>query len=323
MTSGDEPAPLVSVVMLSLNHGRYIRQAIQSVIDQERPFGVELLISDDGSTDDTLSIVAEFAAAHPDLIRIVSPKEHLGLGGNFRHACLQCRGKYIAMLDSDDYWLSRNKLVRQAAALESDPQRTLCFHNAVLWTEWNQTSVMKLAVVVAEFRGGSYFLKRNPITTMTAMFRNIVDRRVLDTLPGLDLQDLPLWVHLADIGSVKCLPDVFGFYRIHRQGTYARSSNLQRLQTRYESLRRVREFVSPETGCAMDREFAGMLLILSLRKLIQNQQIAAARADWREARKSAARGNVGAVAFLSLVTSAIANGLYFGVGKLFVRRSPV
>ena len=322
MTSAGESAPLISVVMLSYNHGRYIRQAIQSVIDQERPFAVELLVSDDGSTDDTVSIVDELAAAHPDLIRIVSPKEHLGLGGNFRHTCLQCRGKYIAMLDSDDCWLSRNKLVRQVAALESDPQCTLCFHNAVLWTEWNQTSAMKLPVVVPEFRGGSYFLKRNPITTMTAMFRNTVDRRVLDTLPGLDLQDLPLWVHLADRGSVKCLPDLFGFYRIHRHGTYAQSSNLRRLQARYESLRRIREFVSIETGRAMDRDFARLLLILSLRKLVQHRQIAAARADWREARRSASRGHVGVLTFFGLMMNAVVNGLYFGVGKLLVWRSP-
>jgi glycosyltransferase involved in cell wall biosynthesis len=321
MNAPESPEPLVSVVMLSYNHASYIRQAVQSVVDQQRPFPVELLISDDTSSDSSAAIIRELAAAHPDLIRDVSPRERLGLGANFRHTYRQCRGKYIAMLDSDDYWLSRDKLARQAAFMESNPGCSLSFHNAVLWVDWDQTSTVKVPVPVPEFHGGSSFIRRNPVTTMTAMFRRIIDPRILDTLPGLDLQDLPLWVNLADQGSVKYIPDLFGFYRIHRAGTYAKSSNLRRMQFRYESLRRIREFVAPETGRAMDREFVRLLLLLSLRKLVQGGQVSAALQDWRDARKSASRGQLGLLRFLSLMANAIMNGLYFGLGKLLVRRS--
>jgi glycosyltransferase involved in cell wall biosynthesis len=319
MTAPTPQQPLISVIMASYNHGRYIRQALQSVVDQERPFPVELVVSDDGSTDDSLSIIAEFAGKYPELVRVVSPEEHLGLGGNFRHAYMQCKGKYVAMLDSDDYWLSRDKLVRQVAVLENDPECTLCFHNAVLWVEWNQTSRMRLAEAVPEFRGGAEFLRRNPVTTMTAMFRNIVDQRILDTLSGLDLQDLPLWVFLADKGTVKFLPDLFGFYRIHGKGTYAQADNTKRIQSRYECLRRIRNYVVPQTQRAMDRDFAQSLLVLAMRKLLQHRDWAAALADWREARRSAARGELGILKFSSLMAAAAGGGLYLALAKLFSR----
>lgn len=311
----DQPSPLVSVLMATYNHGAYIRQAIQSVLDQQVPFAVELIISDDASTDDTLAIAKEMAARHPEIIRIVNSGQHLGLGGNFRFAYMQSRGKYIAMLDSDDYWLGRDKLVRQVAVMESDSHCTLSFHNAVIWTEGSRHSRMKLPKAIPEFRGGSYFLTRNPVTTMTAMFPRIIDPRILDALPGLDVQDMPMWIWLADHGSVKCIPDLFAVYRIHKKGTYIQANNLSRLQTKCEWLRRVRDLVLPDTRRALDRELAKTLLNLSLRKMLQMKQPAAASADWREACASAARGGVGVWSFAGMMVSAGLQGASFALAK--------
>lgn len=318
----DQPVPLVSVVMATYNHGLYIRQAIESVVSQQRPFPVELIISDDASSDDTLAIARELAAKHPDLIRVVSSEQRLGIGGNFRRAYMQCRGKYIAMLDSDDYWLSRDKLVRQVAFMESNPQCTLSFHNAVIWTEWNQTSRMKLPQIVPEFSGGSLFLTRNPVTTMTTMFPRVIDQRIIDILPGMDVQDMPLWVWLADQGSVRCLPDLFGVYRFHKKGTYVQANNLSRLQTKYEWFRRIHDLVAPDTRLVLDRETAKTLLRLSLRKIFQVGHLAAARADWREARLCAAKAGVGFWNFVGMVIDA---GLYsgrFALAKVLVVMAP-
>ena len=70
----DKTFPLVSVVMLTYNHRPYIRQALDSVLEQKAPFSFEVLVGDDASTDGTSEIVREYAARYPkQVIGLVRP----------------------------------------------------------------------------------------------------------------------------------------------------------------------------------------------------------------------------------------------------------
>jgi glycosyltransferase involved in cell wall biosynthesis len=70
---GDEPHPKVSVLLQTYNHERFLEQAIESVIDQDTPFPIEVIVSDDYSGDATRALVSKYARAHQEVIKPVFP----------------------------------------------------------------------------------------------------------------------------------------------------------------------------------------------------------------------------------------------------------
>lgn len=112
--------PIITILMPAYNHERYISQAIESVLAQKTNYPYELLIHDDCSTDSTLTIAQNYATKFPDKIKLFTEKENQGLIKSYKRLIEQSNGKYLAILESDDYWLDENKLQIQIDFLESN-----------------------------------------------------------------------------------------------------------------------------------------------------------------------------------------------------------
>ena len=104
----------LSVVIPAYNTARYIAEAIGSVLVQ-LPEGAEMIVVDDGSTDETAAIAEGFGAP----VRVVRA-EHAGIGATVNRCMSEARGELIATIDADDRWLP-DKTALQLAALEADP----------------------------------------------------------------------------------------------------------------------------------------------------------------------------------------------------------
>lgn len=114
--------PLVTVYVTNFNYGRYLRIALESVYQQSfKDF--ELIIIDDGSTDDSRAIIAEYAG-HPQT-RIIL-QDNKGLNATNNIAVKAARGRYIMRLDADDF-LNENALLVMTNMLENDPELALVF----------------------------------------------------------------------------------------------------------------------------------------------------------------------------------------------------
>lgn len=113
--------PKVSVCVATYNHGRYLRQALDSILNQTMP-DFEIIVSDDASTDDTPAIMAQIGAGAPwARVRYVRQPDNVGIAEN-RNRCLAlARGQYIAWLDSDDLY-HPTLLATQSAVLDHHPQ---------------------------------------------------------------------------------------------------------------------------------------------------------------------------------------------------------
>ena len=98
--------PKVSVLMLTYNHAAYIDDAICSVLRQRCPFGYELLIADDHSTDGTSERCQAWADRFPDRIRYIRNPHNKGLARNFMDSYALLRGEYVAICEGDDWWIS-------------------------------------------------------------------------------------------------------------------------------------------------------------------------------------------------------------------------
>lgn len=116
MTAASTSSPTVSVVMITYNGVRFVREQIDSLLRQTYPFS-ELIVQDDCSTDSTCDIVREYARRDPRIHLFVNP-ENMGWNRNFMSAMQRATGDYIALCDQDDIWYEDN-IEKKMAALGS------------------------------------------------------------------------------------------------------------------------------------------------------------------------------------------------------------
>lgn len=120
MTEGEKTLN-ISVVMCTYNGARYIEEQLQSILQQTYPIG-EIIIQDDGSSDNTVAIVGEYAKRHSVIRLFHNDSGQHGVNGNFFSAMARAKGDYIAISDQDDIW-EPDKLRLQAEAIGD---RMLC-----------------------------------------------------------------------------------------------------------------------------------------------------------------------------------------------------
>lgn len=117
----------VSVCVVTYNQQDYVRQCLQSLVDQQTDFPFEIIVADDCSTDATRDIIAEFAERYPGLVKPVLREVNLGAYANYISAHEHASGKYIAHMDGDDYALP-GKLQQQADFLDRNEWCNIVFH---------------------------------------------------------------------------------------------------------------------------------------------------------------------------------------------------
>lgn len=128
--------PLVSVIIIFLNAEKYLREAIDSVLAQTYKCW-ELLLIDDGSTDNSTEIARRYVAQYPEKINYLEHPNHqnLGMSATRNLGIHKAKGEYIAFLDSDDYWLP-NRLETHVGILDSYPEVGMLYGTANYWFSW-------------------------------------------------------------------------------------------------------------------------------------------------------------------------------------------
>ena len=115
---------MISVCMATFNGGKFIREQLESILSQLPP-DAEIIIADDGSTDDTLLVVDSLKESR---IRVLPAERHLGVIYNFERALRASKGEIVFLADQDDVWLPGKVEMCLAALNEAD----LVMHDAFL-----------------------------------------------------------------------------------------------------------------------------------------------------------------------------------------------
>lgn len=123
--------PLVSVALITYNHEKFIRTAIESILMQKVNFDYELIIADDASTDGTSQIVFEYYKKYSQIIKVLPSTVNLGMCKNVLRLWKACQGKYIAFLEGDDFWSYDLKLQKQVDYLEMHTRAMATAHNVL------------------------------------------------------------------------------------------------------------------------------------------------------------------------------------------------
>jgi len=219
--TGGGDAIELTVLVVTYNHAPFIEQALDSVLAQQTDRPVEIIISEDASTDATREIVTAFAAREPRARLMLSPR-NLRSNEVVARGIRNARGRYLCILDGDDYWTSPSKLERQAALLDAHPEITAWFHNAVICRPDGESQERWTASSQPERVTRSSIWHGNPFATCAGMIR-------ISALQGLGawydgffpMTDWPLYVLAAEHGDIRFDDEVVGGYRLHEGGLYS------------------------------------------------------------------------------------------------------
>lgn len=211
--------PMVSIVMITYGHEKYIEEAINGVFIQQTDFPVELIIANDCSPDSTDEVVENLLSQAPENVNIkyTRHESNLGMMPNFIWALQQAKGKYIALCEGDDYWTDPLKLQKQVDFLEENEDFGLICTN--YQTTNDGTIKTKDNTELLPFD----ILYHNPIGTLTVVFRNellaIKPSKIFKSAMG----DYPMWLEAARNTRIMKLGDYTSFYRILQNSASGRN----------------------------------------------------------------------------------------------------
>lgn len=225
-----ETLPLVSICSTTYNLEIFIGEAIESWLNQITNFDFEIVICDDCSKDNTVSIIENYIEKYPNIIRLLTTDVNLGMMPNYIRSLEAAKGKYIAVCDGDDYWIDTNKLQMQIDFLESNPDFVACLTNSYVIDEY--TKEQKIAKTqlwdVATSKELLYhddFHKDNvnlsPGHVSTYVFKN----KLIDQFPTWFydddvVTDYPLYMIISKFGKTKFFNIATSVYR-KRDGSHS------------------------------------------------------------------------------------------------------
>lgn len=216
--------PRVSVMVISYNQQRFIREALESALTQDYA-NLEVVVADDASTDATQSIIRELALLYPQRLKPIFNPRNVGITANSNIGLRQCSGELIAFMGGDDVLLP-GKISRQVEWFAQDQRRVLCGHDA----EWIDEKGAALGLCTSDLvplnagRGASGFIRNGtPFTAASVMVRRarIPDYGFDPALPVVS--DWKLWIDVIGTdGIYGYLPGVWARYRRHRDNVTAK-----------------------------------------------------------------------------------------------------
>lgn len=217
-TNADVPfardeAPLVSVTIPSYNYAHLIHETLDSVLAQDYP-NMEVLVGDDGSTDDTPKLMERYVKEHGDRVRYLR-LEHAGLGATRNRLTAAAKGEYLALVDSDDLWLP-GKLTKQMRYMLANPKAGLC-HTAL---DFFGMPGLKPWVVTDPAKQHTGYCFEKEYWGNDVMVPTVVLRKSM--MPGegfyLDLrgvEDYAMWIEMCYFHPFIYIPEILAKYRKH------------------------------------------------------------------------------------------------------------
>lgn len=218
----------VSVIVLVYNQEDFIERNLQGIFLQKTNFPIELIISNDKSTDNTNSVIQKLIENAPEHIEInyTNHKNNLGATPNFYDALKKVTGKYIAFCEGDDYWTDNNKLQIQYDFLEQNKGYAICCHNVIQVNENdiiinnNQFSSIENRDYTAFEIYKDWQVHTTSIFMKSSVLKNDAFRKTLND-PTLLYFDTIMFMAAITSGKMRGMDITMSAYRRHSAGLSA------------------------------------------------------------------------------------------------------
>lgn len=228
----------VTIRCLVYNHEPYLRQCLEGFVMQKTNFRFEAIVHDDASTDGSANIILEYAEKYPDIIKpiIETENQYSKRDGSLRRIMnAHTHGKYMAICEGDDYWTDPYKLQKQVDFLESNPEYTMCFANAIEHWQDDDTKEDKLFSNVEDrdYTGIEIYKKWIVPTASTLMRSSVLNSDIYtdaNANKNFIYGDIVLFLSCAHLGKIRGCSDTVSVYRRCKSGAViSDNANINRL----------------------------------------------------------------------------------------------
>ena len=210
--------PKVSVCVITYNQEKYIRECLQSIVDQVTEFDFEVIVGEDCSTDGTRAIVEEFAKNYPEIVKPIYQKENIGGGvHNLLTVHRAATGEYVCHIDGDDLAYP-GKLQKQADCLNRNNETVLVWHKVNVFND--QGDVIKILHSRLNEIVDVAAITKNDVLKygMLGAYSSTMYRRSagpdFHAMSG-EILDYFIVVSILNSGSARRIEEILGGYRLN------------------------------------------------------------------------------------------------------------
>lgn len=214
---------VVSVVICSFNRVKLLERTINSILQQNISFPIEILIGDDGSTDGSKQLCIDYKNKYPKIFKLYFNAENYGLGKNWASLAKNAIGKYIANCDDDDYWHNPDKIRMQVDFLNANPEYSMV-HTEINHEIFPSERIIndiyknrKIEIISGNILEEVYYGKLPICVSSSMICRNALMKFVpLDLYINMsfNIQDWPTWMFLSKYSKIGYLSISTTTYRI-------------------------------------------------------------------------------------------------------------
>ena len=224
--------PLVSVVLCTYNGERFLHPQIGSVLSQTYPH-LELIIVDDASSDNTVSILEEYSRKDSRVKYFVNEK-NLGYNKNFEKAMLLANGDYIAPCDQDDIWAA-SKIETMMKEWPGDSLFVYSLSGSFTGDDFeNRTDAPK--VFYSAIDDVHKLVFNSPVHGHACMFKKEL-LSICTPFPADIFYDWWISMHAASSGTIGCVPQTLTWHRVHDSNSSRTLTSIKDKQEREQQLR--------------------------------------------------------------------------------------
>lgn len=208
----------ISILLLTYNHERFVKQALDSILMQKINVSYEIIILDDASTDKTPDILEEYKSRYPEKISLYLRETNSGHATKNSYFMLsKAKGKYFAFLEGDDYWIDEFKIQKQYDILKEHKEYSACTTDLIVVDEENN----KISEHVYEPKENNVFTLEDfrhlkiPGMTLTFFARNYFEKKEFRILYKADkmMGDITVYMLYALKGDIYQLNEKTAAYR--------------------------------------------------------------------------------------------------------------
>ncbi|MFY9589627.1 glycosyltransferase family 2 protein [Rickettsia endosymbiont of Halotydeus destructor] len=219
----------LSILLVSYNNEKYIREAIDSILMQQLAVAYEIVVADDCSTDNTRKIIEEYQLQNDNII-VLNSSKNLGITKNYQRAFRACKGEYIAVLEGDDYWTSPFKLLKQMEFLDNHQECSFCYNRFIRRDQFtgrfslsDDMSHKKEILVTADLISHNFIGNFS-----TCMYRKKIIEQIPDSLFEMEVYDWMFNIVNSQYGLIGYLKEPMSIYRIHKDGVWSQKTQEKR-----------------------------------------------------------------------------------------------
>jgi glycosyltransferase involved in cell wall biosynthesis len=226
MIENKESLPLVSIVVPCYNHERYVKETIDSIVNQTYK-NIELIVIDDGSKDNSVEVIKKLADKY-NFTFIHRPNK--GLSATLNEGIKLSKGKYFCACASDDIYML-DKIEKQVEFMEANPEYGMCYTNVKITDGKKTVEHTRKKIGELTFEN---LLFNNQIFALSVMIKKDVFNTVGLYDESLYIEDWDMWLRIANAGyKIGFIEDYLGIYRKHDTNI---SSNFEKMEIASEQI---------------------------------------------------------------------------------------